>query len=106
MKILVVDDLRTLAIEQGQHDVVHARTVNKAIDLLESGVKWDVIFLDHDMGGDDTTIPVARWIRKKVSQREDPEDFDPNIYIHTMNPVGRRNLKLELMGCNHRDIYL
>lgn len=85
MKILVVDDERTFNNLSG--DITYARSSNDAICALIIG-DYDVILLDHDLGGDDTTINVARYIKE--------ENIPSVIMIHTQNPVGRKNLLLEL----------
>lgn len=85
MKILVVDDERTFNFPD--ETVTYARTSEDAINCIYQ-FKWDVIFLDHDLGGDDTTIPVAKFLR----EYEDPTP----VYIHSMNPIGRKNLLFDL----------
>jgi hypothetical protein len=50
----------------------------------------DTISFDHDLGGTDTTIPVINWIEEEVSTKGLPV---PNMIVHSMNPVGRRNLQ-------------
>ena len=85
MNILVVDDLRTFQFEG--LEAHHARNSDDAIGYLFAN-DVDIVFLDHDLGGYDTTIPVARYL-KQIS-------FPGEVYIHTSNPVGRNNLGLEL----------
>lgn len=56
--------------------------------------KWDVLFLDHDLGGeiycpsdDKSGYKVAKWLE------ESPEYKPTKIYLHSMNSVGRQNMK-------------
>ena len=87
MKIWV-DDIRTPPASDWQW----CKTSAEAILCLEirAGVgdhKYltgpiDVMSLDHDLGGDDTTRPVVIWMCEN--------DFWPNkVVCHSQNPVGR-----------------
>lgn len=42
----------------------------------------DEISFDHDLGGDDTTRPVALWLAEH-------DAWPPVVRVHTANPVGR-----------------
>ncbi len=93
-KVLVVDDIRTLK-PKFSCDLVHARTSEEALECLRNS-NWDVIFLDHDLGGDDTTIPVARYI--------EASDINAQVFIHSQNPVGRKNLLFEIPEAKEVDL--
>lgn len=62
-----------------------AKTSSDAIDFLET-MKWlnerpQVMSLDHDLGGDDTTRPVVLWMCEN--------DFWPvEVRVHSANPPG------------------
>lgn len=59
-------------------DIIIQRAYYDKSDLFEV----DVISLDHDLGGDDTTRPIVLWMIEN--------DFWPrDIRTHTSNPVGR-----------------
>lgn len=45
--------------------------------------RFDVMSLDHDLGGDDTTRPIVLWLC------EHPRAWPSEIRVHTANPVGR-----------------
>ena len=56
--------------------------------------KWDVLFLDHDLGGeiycpsdDKSGYKVAKWLE------EFPEYKPTKIFLHSMKPIGRQNMK-------------
>lgn len=53
----------------------------------------EVISLDHDLGGDDTAMPVARMIEEGAYRKELPRI---KWQIHSANPVGRMNLQAAL----------
>lgn len=52
------------------------------------------ISFDHDLGGDDTTIPVVNYLEEQIVNGLRLHRF--NWHIHSANPVGRVNLNLAL----------
>lgn len=86
MKIWV-DDIRT----PPDKDWIWAKTSKEAIEWLEVS-RWcnspwcgtcstELMSLDHDLGGDDTTRPVVIWMCEN--------DFWPvKTVVHSANPVG------------------
>jgi hypothetical protein len=58
-----------------------ATTSTTAIETLTVKT-FDVMSLDHDLGGDDTTRPVVLWLC------EHPDRWPTEIRVHTANPVG------------------
>lgn len=77
-----VDDIRT----RPAWDWVQAFTSSEAILLLEnhrsSGFPVEIMSLDHDLGGDDTSRPIVLWMCEN--------DFWPvEVRVHTQNQVGR-----------------
>ena len=72
------------------HQFVICKTFNQArlwlseIEAFESGVEIIVCF-DHDLGGVKTGYDLAKWIVENEVKLTSYE-------IHTMNPVGRRNI--------------
>ncbi len=88
MKILVVDDERTFTFKREGIEVDHARSSEEAIKKLTEN-RYMSIWLDHDLGRDDTGMKVAEFLRdnRKMSTiRNVP------IYVHSMNPVGSQNM--------------
>lgn len=45
----------------------------------------EVISFDHDLGGDDTTMPVMQWLQEHGL-------WPDRLIVHSANPVGRKNL--------------
>ena len=45
---------------------------------------WDVMSLDHDLGGDDTTRAVILWLCEY-----EPDCWPREVRVHTANNVGR-----------------
>jgi len=104
MKILILDDddTRHTLFKQNysKHDLVHTYTADEAIDALKRGT-YDVVFLDHDLGGkqmvdswgeEPTGYTVAKWMAMN------PERKPGQVYIHSLNPVGARNMHNILPG--------
>jgi len=79
------------------YDLTIVETAKECIDELKAKTHFDALFLDHDLGGqqmvesgDNTGYEVAKWLE------ENPE-YQPNeIYLHSLNPYGRRNMKAAL----------
>ena len=78
-----------------------AASVRKAQDLFREHKPFDLILLDHDLDGRvfvessefNTGARFARWL----SDPARAEDIAPSqIIIHSMNPVGAENIRLEL----------
>lgn len=88
MKIWV-DDLRP-----PPSDVwVWTKSSNETTSLLKSlcreGSAWmplEIISLDHDLGGDDTTRPIVLWMCEN-------DIWFKEVRVHTANPVGREWLE-------------
>lgn len=83
---LIVDDLRTFAFPS-----VYARSSADAISALAAYPgAWTELWLDHDMGGADTTMPVVDWLLQN-------KPFAlTRVVIHTQNPVGRQRIEKAL----------
>lgn len=83
---VVIDDLRTFNFEAQYH-----RNLGEATTwlwhLVADNIRVDELYLDHDLGGDDTTRPVALCLAKLAFNGDAPEIY--KIYIHTKNTVGR-----------------
>lgn len=58
--------------------------------------KIEEISLDHDLGGDDTTMWVARKIEEFATYGVKP----PIWHVHSANPVGRANLEAALQSAD------
>lgn len=100
MKILVIDDLRSFPGE----DITYARSSATALDVLEVPDGWDEVWFDHDLGGDDTTIPVLDRICE-LAATGSPLRIGRAV-IHTSNSAGRDTLRrgLERWGYQVRVI--
>lgn len=99
---LWIDDCRAPPIHFKQnvltgekYEVYWAKTSLEALQYLEKYKnKITHISFDHDLGGPDTTIPVANWIEEQAYTGE-LNRFEWTV--HSMNPVGRKALITILM---------
>lgn len=92
---LFLDDERTLDMAYGPraeskfaYPVLVARSTDEAKHIVEN-VGWPThMLLDHDLGGDDTTMVFLRWL---AYEKHDGEII-PDYTIHSANPVGASNI--------------
>lgn len=71
-----VDDLRPAP--QGW---VWVTTSAAAIELLSQGGDIEVMSLDHDLGGEETTRPIVLWMCEH-------QVWPAEVVVHSANPVG------------------
>jgi DNA-binding response OmpR family regulator len=94
--ILVVDDditrldrMKATILNNPDYDVYYAATTLMAQDFIK-WQKWDVIFLDHDLGEEDGSgYIVAQAVLKNPPYQ---------VIVHSMNPTGAENIMKLLKG--------
>jgi hypothetical protein len=87
---LYIDDLRTPPNDEW----VIARSSSEAIGLMQKLGCPRKISFDHDLGGSDTAMVVAKWMVEAdldSSGQFIPVDFV--FEIHSANPVGSANIR-------------
>lgn len=101
--IIVIDDERTFDINLGAC-IWYARTSNEGLAAvtrawtnaaLRYGEYVEALYLDHDLGGEDTIMPVVDFLyvsgmKSGIMNPSDvlrPPDFIENIYVHSQNPT-------------------
>lgn len=80
--ILVVDDLRTFP----GIDATYARSSHRALATLRVVPGLDELYLDHDLGGEDTIMPVVDYLQER-SFFGDPLPIG-RVTVHSDNPPG------------------
>lgn len=82
MKILLIDDVRTLASAK------IARTFAEGISALRDE-QWDVLLLDHDLGEEDGKdgTGIMNWLE------ENTQYLPKQITLVTSNPVGKERMQ-------------
>ena len=106
MRVLVLEDDKNRVREFKQRMLeigVVADYVDKAHDAIKllGEKEYDLIFLDHDLGGEvfvnvansNTGSEVARWISA--------HPVTCPVVIHSLNPVGADNMKKYIPGAVH-----
>jgi hypothetical protein len=96
---LLVDDLRSFV--DGRNAEV-ARTSAAGVELLERhrDQRVDELWLDHDLGGDDTIWPVVELLEKAAF---DGHPFDLGVItIHSANPAGATRMAQALRHWGYR----
>nr|WP_165947382.1 cyclic-phosphate processing receiver domain-containing protein [Micromonospora sp. 15K316] len=85
-RIVLIDDLRSF-VGDGRAARV-ARTSAEGVEVLggQRGQRLDELWLDHDLGGDDTIWPVVELLERAAFE-ERPFDIGV-VYVHSANPAG------------------
>lgn len=90
---MLIDDLRIWEDmpcfgkdEFPENEYQIARSYKEGIKYLESS-KWDILYLDHDLGCNKTGYDVMCWLEEHL-------EFLPNrVVFVTSNPVGRQRME-------------
>jgi hypothetical protein len=85
MMNLLIDDLRNF-VKAPKGLVVCRNSEDALAELRKEDAIFTTIWLDHDLGGEDTINPVIDYLCER-SVWEDPVRV-LTIYVHTSNPVG------------------
>ena len=90
MKILVIEDsdCRIQVFKARWPDCVVVKNYRAAIRNLKSQV-FDVVWFDHDLGGNKTGYDVALWMM-------DNAKFPVKAYVHSWNAAGAQRIKAVL----------
>jgi hypothetical protein len=71
-------------------DWVYVRSSAEAIAIVSERGMPVFMQLDHDLGGDDTTMVFLWWLVDYALDRGLPFDFD--YHVHSQDPPGRDNI--------------
>lgn len=97
---LLEDDMNRVAFFKkkfdGKYNLIHADNVELAKLLFASASEYEIIFLDHDLGGmtfvdskeEDTGYKFALFMKN----RRNTFKYE-KIVIHSMNPTGAYNIE-------------
>ncbi|MFA1544919.1 cyclic-phosphate processing receiver domain-containing protein [Actinomadura chokoriensis] len=95
--VLGIDDLRSLPMATRI-----ARTSHEGVLLLEEhrDLEIDELWLDHDLGGDDSIMPVVALLEEAAF---DGRPFRIGmIYVHSANPSGAETMVRVLTRWDYR----
>jgi hypothetical protein len=110
LQVVVIDDLKVipeLSLRFTNGEVIYLRTLDEAwIWILRSpeDESLNELWLDHDLGGDDTIRPLVLWLADRA--------FHGNPYpvkkivICSMNPVGVKWIESTLNRYYHVEKYI
>jgi hypothetical protein len=90
---LWIDDLRDPPDESWTWVKDSASAMGVVALAHSNGLPLEEISFDHDLGADDTAMPVARMVEEGAYRKELPPI---RWHIHSANPVGRLNLRSTL----------
>ncbi|MFD5633336.1 cyclic-phosphate processing receiver domain-containing protein [Streptomyces sp. NPDC127077] len=95
--ILGIDDLRPLP-----RCTRIARTSREGIQLLEEHRHSfvDELWLDHDLGGDDTIMPVVTLLEEAAFNAR-PFQIG-TVFVHSANPIGAETVMRSLARWSYR----
>jgi hypothetical protein len=105
--ILVLDDMRNFPDDRAAM-ITTVRTSSDALNWFQlrgaffPGIHLDELWLDFDLGGDDTAMPVVMYLAE-MGFHGQPYPVD-RIYLHTSNPVGRTAMQATLERYGY-DVY-
>jgi hypothetical protein len=89
MNILILDDDSVrheyFAERFRDHDVWHCYDVPRFRRLYRSGRSWDVVYLDHDLGTEETGMTAVDFMVELRDERR-PD----RVVVHSWNPVGSK----------------
>lgn len=97
--IVLVDDLRSFVDGRGAQV---ARTSAAGVELLDRcrERRLDELWLDHDLGGDDTIWPVVAVLERAAF---DKRPFDVGVInVHSANPAGAAKIAQVLRHWGYR----
>ena len=103
LKILVLEDdanrIEVFKEKLKGHDVYFFDQAEDAINAFKlfTDKPWDIVFLDHDLGGQvfvPSSNPNTGYAVAKYMEENDVEA--KQVIIHSMNPAGGANMKAAL----------
>jgi len=96
MRVLILEDSK-FRQKVFRHNLIgviptFVETAAECIDILNSQERFSILFLDHDLGGQEmqtgqaTGTEVAQWLH------DNPNKLPVHIIIHSLNPVGANRM--------------
>lgn len=87
---MYIDDIRN---PKGEFDII-VRSSDEAIAYMTANGCPDFTSYDHDLGGEDTSIIIIKWMIERDLDMQGafiPDNFEWNV--HSANPVGAANIE-------------
>jgi hypothetical protein len=89
---LYIDDLRVCPYD---NFVVVRSSASAILHMKMNGCPHKISF-DHDLGGDDTSMIVVKWMVEQDMKTSNFFRKDFNFSVHSANPIGAANLNAYL----------
>lgn len=98
MYSLFLDDERWPPQKNQKGEWVICRTLDDVKSVIAERGFPNFISFDHDLGDDQPTgMDVTKWlVDYDMDNDAIPEDFE--FYVHSQNPIGKRNIESYLNG--------
>ena len=96
-RILFIDDERDPPFTD-MSDIDVARSSAEALKKLSEN-EYGEIWLDHDLGGNDTIMPVIDFLAEMAFGGS---PLQAGMVIHTANPAGRKSMATTLQRWDYR----
>ena len=109
MKVLILDDEpyrhKLFRLHLAAEERTHVMTADECIDALREE-KWDIVFLDHDLGGMQMVVSMSDTGEKTGYQvacflEEFPIYKPTKVIVHSLNPAGAKNMCAAVYGAVH-----
>ena len=96
MTRLFIDDVRFPEADGDGNDWDIVRSSAEAILYVTKYGVPNYISLDHDLGGDDTSIVFINWLTDRLIDGDEklPQNFA--YAVHSQNPVGAENIRSKM----------
>lgn len=96
MRIFVLEDMETrIKVFQQRYasdELTVVTTAEEAIAILTGRLDWDLISLDHDLGGQVFCSSELENSGYRVAKFLSDKNFKGQIVIHSWNPAGAKNM--------------
>ncbi len=108
--IFVLEDdgnrMKTFAGMFLEDNLVMTNNAKSAIDILYSDIEFDIIYLDHDLGGNVFVSSEDINTGAYLSKHMDGLNKDILIIIHSYNPTGASNIKQNLLSKGFKNVHV
>ncbi len=104
MKVLFLDDdkdrMKEAEIKFVEDELTKVETVEQAIEMLEQNSPYDLVSLDHDLGGEIfcPSDEVSGFAVAKFISQMTKDKLHERVVVHSFNPDGARNMMDVLQG--------
>jgi len=89
---MYIDDIRN---PKTSFDII-SRTSLEAINFIKENGCPNFISFDHDLGGEDTSIPIVNFLIEMDLDYPNFIPLDFTFNVHSANPVGAKNIEGKL----------